>query len=230
MGSVHKTNEDAFLHQPELALWAVADGMGGHEAGSHASRTVAECLRDLPPGGDESGREAAARARLRQANEALRAYAERHTGGRVVGTTAAVLLGDAEGVSCLWAGDSRIYRLRDGVLSQLTRDHSQVEDLIQRGLIDRAEVQSHPAANVITRAVGAAARLDVDLSRHDLSSEDVYLLCTDGLTKVVSEPEIGRLLQEPDCQTAVDALLALAEEKGASDDVTLIVVRPKASA
>lgn len=229
MGSDRKTNEDAFLQQPELALWAVADGMGGHEAGSHASRTVAECLRDLPPGGDEGGREAAARARLRQANEALRAYSERHTSGRVVGTTAAVLLGDVEGVSCLWAGDSRIYRLRDGVLSQLTRDHSQVEDLIQRGLIDRAEVQSHPAANVITRAVGAAARLDVDLSRHDLSSEDVYLLCTDGLTKVVSEPEIGRLLQEPDCQTAVDALLALAEQNEASDDVTLIVVRPRAA-
>ncbi len=229
MGSARKTNEDAFLEQPELALWAVADGMGGHEAGSHASRTVAECLRDLPLDGAEGGREAAAQARLEQANEALRAYAERHTDGRVVGTTAAVLLGDAEGVSCLWAGDSRIYRLRDGVLSQLTRDHSRVEDLVERGLIDRAEVQSHPAANVITRAVGAMTRLDVDLSRHELAPEDVYLLCTDGLTKAVSEPEIGRLLRNPDCQAAVDALLALAEENGASDDVTLIVVRPGAT-
>ncbi len=228
MGAARKTNEDAFLQQPELALWAVADGMGGHEAGSHASRTVAECLRDLPPDDAEGGREAAARARLRQANEALRDYAKNHTGGRVVGTTAAVLLGDADGVSCLWAGDSRIYRLRDGVLSQLTRDHSRVEDLIERGLIDRTEVQFHPAANVITRAVGAAARLDVDLARYDLSPEDVYLLCSDGLTKAVSEPEIARLLQEPECQAAVDALLAQAKQEGASDDVTLIVVRPRA--
>ncbi|MFQ5773090.1 MAG: PP2C family protein-serine/threonine phosphatase [Kiloniellaceae bacterium] len=231
VGTVRKVNEDAYVDLPgigpEVGLWAVADGMGGHEAGDFASRMIVEALRSVPP---PTGRDALldeVDVRLQSVNRRLRDYAATHARGGVVGSTVAVLIGyRSEGI-CLWAGDSRVYLLRGGLFRQLTQDHSQVEELIKLGLLNRSEAASHPAGNVITRAVGAMDDLIVDAIGHELADGDIYLLCSDGLNKVLPDEEIALILERQDCRQAVQSLLQRALDKGARDNVTAIVVHAR---
>ncbi len=125
---------------------------------------------------------------------------------------------------CVWAGDSRIYRLRDGEIRQLTRDHSQVEELIAMGVLARERAAGHRMANVITRAVGADDELMLDVEPHGLEEGDVYLLCSDGLNKTVSDEEIGEVLASGGCDETVRALVHLSLVRGARDNVTAVVV------
>lgn len=227
VGKVRKINEDACLERPHLGaggLWAVADGMGGHTAGDVASRAVIEALRQVAPGNSQESLVAAVGQALQQVNETLREQAVRQYQNRTIGSTVAVLLTYAERAICLWAGDSRIYRLRGGQLIQLTRDHSHVQELVDRGLLAPAEARHHPMANVITRAVGSQAGLELDQADFELVAGDVYLLCSDGLSKLVEDDEIARLLAGSNSRNAVQSLIQAALARGADDNVTTVVV------
>ena len=223
---VRAINEDACVALPELGLWAVADGMGGHEAGDVASRLIVETLQQTPPPTDWRSFLDAVRERLCEVNRRLREESAQRYQHRTIGSTVVVLAAYEGQCACLWVGDSRIYRLRDGQLQQLTRDHSHVQELVDQGLISPEEAHHHPLSNVITRAVGSADELHVDEVDYPLRAGDMFLLCSDGLNKTVSDEEIARLLAHSDhnCQEAVKAFIHLALMRDASDNVTTVVV------
>ncbi len=226
VGMVRAINEDACLVLPEVGLWAVADGMGGHEAGDIASQMIVETLQQIPSPKGWRDLLDSTRERLREVNRRLREESAQRYQNRTIGSTVAVLLIHETQCACLWVGDSRIYRLRNGQLQQLTRDHSHVQELVDQGLIPPEDAHRHPLANVITRAVGSADELLIDEAVYPLQSGDVFLLCSDGLNKTVSDEEIARLLahSNQNCQEAVKAFIHLALMRDASDNVTTVVV------
>jgi len=182
VGTVRKINEDACLDRPERGLWAVADGMGGHSAGDVASSRIIEALDGLSPAGSLSEMAGVVEDALRRVNLDLLKLA-RDSDKHTIGSTAAVLVMHGRHALCIWAGDSRIYRFRKGRLEQLTQDHAMVEDMVEAGLISRAEAEHHPQANRITRAVGAMEDLFVDMDIHPVEPGDRFLICSDGLYK-----------------------------------------------
>ena len=226
VGMVRAINEDACVALPELGLWAVADGMGGHEAGDVASRLIVETLQQTPPPTDWPSFLNSVRERLSEVNRQLREESAQRYQHRTIGSTVVVLAAYEGQCACLWVGDSRIYRLREGHLQQLTRDHSHVQELVDQGLIAPEEAHRHPLSNVITRAVGSADELCIDEVNHPLRVGDMFLLCSDGLNKTVSDEEIARLLAHSghNCQEAVKAFIHLALMRDASDNVTTVVV------
>ncbi|MDG4553634.1 MAG: serine/threonine-protein phosphatase [Candidatus Competibacter sp.] len=226
VGMVRAINEDACLVMPEMGLWVVADGMGGHEAGDIASQMLIENLQQIPPPLDWRDFLDAVRQRMQEVNQRLRQESAQRYQNRTIGSTVVVLLAYGAQCACLWVGDSRIYRLRDDQLQQLTRDHSHVQELVDQGLIAPEDAHRHPLANVITRAVGSADEMLIDEVIHPLCPGDMFLLCSDGLNKTVSDEEIGRLLihSDHDCHEAVKAFIHLALMRDASDNVTTVVV------
>ncbi len=226
VGMVRVINEDACLALPERGLWAVADGMGGHEAGDIASRMLVEALQQIPPPLEWGDHLDAVRGSLRDVNRRLREESAQRYQHRTIGSTVVVLIAYESQCACLWVGDSRIYRLRDGQLQLLTRDHSHVQELVDQGLISPEDAHHHPLANVITRAVGSADELHVDEAVYPLQAGDLFLLCSDGLNKTVSDEEIAHLLAHSDhnCQEAVKAFIHLALMREANDNVTTVVV------
>jgi serine/threonine protein phosphatase PrpC len=228
VGMVRKVNEDALLERPDLGLWAIADGMGGHDAGQFASQLVVSELNQVTRTADDNAVESAVRDRLQAANSALRSASKDVAGQRIMGSTIVVLMALGEQGIGLWAGDSRLYRLRDHNLEQLTRDHSQVQEWIDEAVLSPEQAHRHPSANVITRAVGADDDLQIDKVNFPTQSGDVYLLCSDGLTNSVEEREIVTVLDGADPTDAVRALVHMALLGGARDNVTLIVVTARA--
>ena len=224
IGLLRSHNEDACIELPEQQVWLVADGMGGHEAGDLASRTVVEQVASLQPVERLSDRIEALTARIQAANTALAAEG-RKRGASVIGSTVAGLLLDGRHAVCVWAGDSRVYRLRDGRLRQLTRDHRWVNELVERGVITRNDAEHHPLANEITRAVGADEALTLSVEMRDLLPGDSYLICSDGLHGEVEEDEITDILVNQHLGDACRALVAAAKRNGARDNVTVIVVQ-----
>ncbi|WP_277183830.1 protein phosphatase 2C domain-containing protein [Caballeronia sp. BR00000012568055] len=219
-GCVRQINEDAILDAPDRGLWAVADGMGGHAVGDLASRMVIESLAGMT----SHSAIAYARAQLLDVNTQLRAEALRRQVSRIGSTV--VLLAARDGACVyLWAGDSRIYLLRRGRLTQLTRDHSHVEELKARGQLTAEEALHHPAQHLITRAVGALDVLELDEDSVDLRDGDTFLLCSDGLSNELSEEEMADELAEPDCQLAAQRLLEIALSRGGRDNISVIVAR-----
>jgi protein phosphatase len=223
-GNLRTINEDAYLERPESGLWAVADGMGGHQAGDLASQMVIASLDARPPAQHMGSAVEGLCCGLRETNRRLRQEAQRRGHG-VIGSTVAVLLAVQRHCVCLWAGDSRVYLFREGVLRPLTRDHSQVEELVRSGLLNRREAENHPAANIVTRAVGGMDELAIDAQIQELRDGDIYLLCTDGLNKELSDAEIAAALTNSEFGLASRALLDLARERGGRDNITLVVVR-----
>jgi serine/threonine protein phosphatase PrpC len=225
-GPVRKVNEDACLEAPDIGLWAVADGMGGHEAGQTASGMIVEslsALRETTPCPDLT---AAAGATLTAVNTALRKISESQFEGRTIGSTVAVFIANGNTATCLWAGDSRVYRLRGGLLEQITQDHSHVQDLVRNGVLSAEEARNHRLSNIITRAVGADTELELDCEELQIEKEDVYLLCSDGLNKVIEDAEIAQVLEQGTCEEIVNALIHLCLVRNVSDNVTVGVVRP----
>jgi protein phosphatase len=224
VGTVRKVNEDSCLERPEIGLWVVADGMGGHHAGDLASQTVVASLRSLAAPTSRESLLFDLQQNLQTVNDHLQRLAAESPERGIIGTTVAILVGYHRQAICVWVGDSRIYLCRGRQLRQLTRDHSQVEELIKLGLLDRDEAESHPASNVITRAVGAAGELKIDMVSGELHEQDIYLLCSDGLNKVVPDVEIGEILQTQGCDEAAGSLIDRALDYGARDNVTAVVV------
>jgi protein phosphatase/serine/threonine-protein phosphatase Stp1 len=220
-------NEDAFVDRPEAGLWAVADGAGGHQAGEVASGMIRDALLAIPddlPAGRLLGE---VRQRIALVHEALR---ERADGGTIA-STVVVLIVRGGHFACLWAGDSRLYRLRGGNLEQVSRDHSLVQELVDAGIVAPEDAESHPRANVITRAVGAGDEpLEMDKKTDHVLPGDRFLLCSDGLSKTLPASEIAALLAVPDAALAPDLLVAAALARDASDNVTAVAVEAGAEA
>ncbi|CAE6827871.1 Protein phosphatase PrpC [Paraburkholderia domus] len=224
VGRVREINEDACLAQPEPGRWAVADGMGGHAVGDLASRLVIDALSRLAPPRAMKTCIADARTRLQTANRQLRDEAARRQVQRI-GSTVIVLLACDRFCGYLWAGDSRLYLYREGQLRQLTRDHSQVQELKALGVITDEEARHHPAQHMITRAVGATDVLELDDDAIEVADGDVFLLCSDGLSNEVSDAEILAVLTSVACERASDELVELAIAHGGRDNVTAVVVQ-----
>ena len=222
-GRIRPHNQDACLELPERGIWAVADGMGGHAAGEFASQMIVDALAGIPPVDSVGLLVGEVRQCLQSVNRRLCDEARRRR-EPVIGSTVVVLLALADHAILIWAGDSRAYRLQQGRVQRLTRDHSRVEELVAQGLITREQAETHPAANVITRAVGVTDRLDLDAEIVEVSDGDVFLLCSDGLYKEVAEGEIGRILAIGDDRKACNMLLERALERGARDNVSVVVV------
>lgn len=224
-GSVRTRNEDDFVNRPDLGLWAVADGAGGHQDGGTASRMIAEALEGVPAGLGAAELLAEVRGRILDAHARLREQARGLGGGAIVASTVAVLLARDAHFACLWAGDSRIYLLRGGVFRQVTRDHSLVQELVDSGALAEDEAHRHPHANVITRAVGADEPvLDLDKVTERLLPGDRLLLCSDGLFKALAEGDAAAVLGSDEDSPAERLLLAALAGR-ADDNVTAVTVQ-----
>ncbi len=220
-GAVRSRNEDAFVDRPEIGLWAVADGAGGHGAGDVASTAIAQALLDIPAGFSAAEMLAQVRLRLAGVHGALQVEGASRGHG-IIASTVVVLLARGGHYACLWAGDSRAYLLRAGNLTQITRDHSLVQEMVERGELDEAAAQVHPQANIITRAIGAEGALELEKLSSRIQAGDRFLLCSDGLFKALSERDIAACLAAGEDPAA---LLDRALARGARDNVTAVVVR-----
>lgn len=224
IGLRRKVNEDSLLARPELGLWVVADGMGGHDAGEVASTMITNALAKAPTTRDLDEMAGWARTRLGEVNRALIDFARTGDRPRTIGSTVVGLILQGTNFRCFWAGDSRAYRLRRGALQQLTHDHSLVQDLVDAGMLAPDEAETHPQANVVTRAVGVSTRLALDQVSGDVAPGDRFLIASDGLTRVVSDGELTQALAGGALAGAADRLIELVLERGAPDNVSLILI------
>jgi serine/threonine protein phosphatase PrpC len=223
-GKVRQLNEDACLERCDLGLWVVADGVGGHAKGDLASRLIVQSLAELSKPGSAADFMGSVAERLVDVNGILRREAV-ECGAAVIASTVVALLVFGQHYACVWAGDSRLYRLRGTEFRQLTRDHSQVQTLIDAGLLDPGEADGHPLANVVIRAVGAQDRLVLDRLQDQILPGDLFLLCTDGLTRMVEDETIAGILASTPLDRSAQALVDAALDRGAFDNVTAVVVR-----
>lgn len=221
IGHVRKVNEDSFLDAREQNLWLVADGMGGHSRGDKASQSIVDAMQSFQKSDSAAKSVDELLSRLQQANENCRRLAQ----GQVMGSTVAALYLHDDTGYILWAGDSRIYRHRAGEFSQLTDDHSLVQELHRLGELTAEEAENHPSSNVITRAIGVADDIEIQVRQVDLASSDRFLLCSDGLFKDVKPAEVASNLALPSPRQALDAMIKLALRRGGTDNVTAIVVQ-----
>ena len=221
-GLVRSANEDSMLARDDAGVWVVADGMGGHANGQWASLTVVSAIKAAALNQGFEADVAGVAGAIQAANTHI--YQAARENGRSMGSTAAALYLCGDRFACVWAGDSRIYLLRGGDLHRMTRDHTQVQELVDRGLLTPAEAVNHPMSHVLSRAVGVQEVLDLDAVSDLARPGDVFLLCSDGLTGVVSEAEIAERLSRFSGEAACGRLLDLVLSRGAPDNVTMIAV------
>ncbi len=224
-GTKRKYNEDSFVDRPDLGLWAVADGAGGHHAGEVASGMIREALESIPPELSASELLAEVRLRITATHATLVEMAQERGEGAMIASTIVAVLIRNDYFACLWAGDSRSYLLRDGVLRQVTRDHSLVQDLVDSGMITEEEAENHPRANVITRAVGAETdELVLDKVMERLQPGDRLLLCSDGLCKTLPKDVMAELLGVQNGDAPPKVLVEAAVAANATDNVTAVAI------
>ncbi|HLW81308.1 MAG TPA: Stp1/IreP family PP2C-type Ser/Thr phosphatase [Candidatus Acidoferrales bacterium] len=240
VGRARANNEDCFRAAPEINLFVLSDGMGGQSSGEVASRLASEAViahcceaatnASLPIIGkrDEGVSDAANRlaSAIRLANSAVRAAAQENAALSGMGATAVAVMLTNERASIAHVGDSRVYRLRNGELQQLTRDHSFVGEQVRQGLMGEEEASSSNLQNVLLRAVGADAEVQVEVNEELFAEGDTLLLCSDGLTKELSDSQIANVLAHiDDPQEAADQLVDMANAAGGGDNITVIVLR-----
>jgi len=239
VGRQRHHNEDAFLVQPDAGLFLVADGMGGHAAGEIASRIAAESVAEFiqhtisddgtwPHAYDENFKRSTNRlmAAVKLANTRVLEAMRKDTRLRGMGTTVVASLVDGDMVSFAHVGDSRAYMIRGSQMSRITNDHSWVFEQVMAGMLTEAEAEKHPLRNVITRALGGALSVIPDASEIECKPGDVYLLCSDGLTGMVPDDEILRVVTEhDDLEDACKNLVQFANDRGGYDNVTAVLIR-----
>ncbi len=221
-GRQRQANEDALFARPPL--FAVADGMGGAQAGEVASRIATEALEESTPGDDAP--EKYLRRVVENANERIHGLAERDASTSGMGTTlTAALIRDDE-ISIAHVGDSRAYLYRDGELRRLTSDHSLVEELRRQGRLTEEQAEEHPQRSIITRALGPEPKVEVDTMTYQARPGDVFLLCSDGLTTMLNEQEIAAILaQSPSLEPVVARLIDESNARGGRDNITVVAFR-----
>lgn len=241
VGRRRKVNEDSFLVAPESHLYAVCDGMGGHNAGEVASRMAVETLaafveksateKDITwPWGldaDLSFEANRLKTAIRLANSHVYQSADSNEELAGMGTTVVAALVSGTMMTLGSAGDSRCYLVRDGELKQLTQDDSWVSAALGEGILNSDDVEKHPLRNVITKAVGARDTIDLDVIEHTFQDGDVALICSDGLHGMVSDDEIARILipAPESLDAAATQLVDAANEAGGKDNVTAVLMR-----
>jgi type VI secretion system protein ImpM len=219
-GNVRAHNEDSILDLPSVGLWVVADGMGGHNAGDVASGMIVAALSTMQRLPTPSAQLDAVEDRLREVNDQLyRSSLDNHAG--MSGSTIVALLALEKHCLSIWAGDSRVYRSRNGQFEQITRDHSEAQEMIDGGV----GPETAAASNVITRAVGGSAELFLDIELRELRPNDRYLLCSDGLYREISDADMAHHITGNDPEGACKALLKQALSGPCSDNVSAIVVQ-----
>jgi protein phosphatase len=220
-GRQRHANEDSYYARSPV--YAVADGMGGAQAGEVASRIAAEAFDERTDQGTPE--QQLARVAL-EANRRIFDLAQKDSSRSGMGTTLTGLLVDGEEVAIVHVGDSRAYVFRDGELRQLTRDHSLVEELRRQGRLTPEEAEEHPQRSIITRALGPERDVELDVHTHRARSGDMYLVCSDGLTSMVREDRVREIVAGAgSLQDAVDALVAEANEMGGRDNITVVLFR-----
>lgn len=227
VGRVRSENQDACAEIQSSGgsrLLVVADGMGGHQGGSIASRLAVEAMQDVVQRGDLAGEELLEQA-LDEANARVHGAAVEDAALHGMGTTAVVVLLEerSDGAWIGHVGDSRIYRLRGGRFEQLTEDHSAVAELVRRGVISPEEAETHPRRNEILRSLGVEAEVQPTLARVDLRPGDQLLLCSDGLSGVMSDAEIAEVVANAPPAQAVRTLVDTVNARGAPDNVTVMI-------
>jgi len=220
VGVVRDQNEDGYL--TEAPLFAVADGMGGHQGGEVASQvaleTVAAMARDQ---GSDLDLDAAVRA----ANEAILTRASDDNALKGMGTTLTIVRDEGRRITIAHVGDSRAYLLRDDELRQLTEDHTLVHRMVTEGKLTEEEAKIHPHRSILTRALGVEPGVEVDVDAREVTVGDRFLLCSDGLTGMVEEPRIEEVLRTtPDPQQAADTLVEEANRAGGQDNITVVIL------
>lgn len=225
-GAVRQLNEDAHVEINSHNLWVVADGMGGHEAGEVASQLVVDVIRtQVEKFKLEDLNVSDIVKAIEDANKQLTEYSAQYLSNKTAGSTVTALFVKNERYYILWVGDSRAYLLRNSKLTQISRDHSQVNDLIDEGVISVEEAKNHPLSNVITRAVGVMDEVKVDVVEGDINTGDIFLLCSDGLTGELSDEEICLSLEPSSIIDSGMALMHSSLVRGAKDNVTCILVK-----
>ncbi len=221
-GLVRRVNEDRHCERTADGLWVVADGMGGHAFGDWAANAVVQALDSVAVPPDFDAAVQAVADGIHSANRRIWAEAQRR--GQQMGSTVVVLLVQGDRFAALWVGDSRAYLLRDAMLVPLTRDHSQVQEMVDRGLIAPEEAANHPRGHVLARAIGVGARIAVDVVADTVEAGDRFLLCSDGLSGQVPDSGLATIMAAPGQSVAIEALIARALAAGAPDNVTAILV------
>ncbi len=224
IGCVRTLNEDSYYMPADgERFMAVADGMGGHLAGEVASRVAIRTLTSALSDGSAFG-EDRLRFAFGRANREVYVESERDPSKRGMGTTLTALWFSDDSVLVGHVGDSRAYRLRDGRLMRATTDHTYVEELVKNGVITPEMALKHPQRNVITRSIGPWPRVEVDVERYDYKNGDVWLLCTDGLTRYITDEELLIALNSPNAwNEKVGALINAALQRGGADNVTVVL-------
>jgi len=227
IGLVRKTNEDSYICEPPH-LFVVADGMGGHVAGEIASAlattTVSRYIRE---NAGASNYEELLKLAIMQANTSIYQLSQSKEEFNGMGTTITAVYVDGDTVYWGHVGDSRIYLLRNGEFSQITNDHSLVWELVQSGTITRDEAQIHPQRNMLTRAAGTSCLIKIDTGVILWESGDILLMCTDGLTNMVSEQDIYNLIKDRqgNLESIVNQLVVQAKHAGGFDNITTILLK-----
>ena len=241
VGRKRKGNEDSLFVNPEQNLFVVADGMGGHAAGEVASRIAVDSINEFicltggdeeitwPFGLDESISYDGNRLKtaIRFANKRVIEATREKTEYEGMATTVAAVLVDDTVANLGHVGDSRVYLFRGDGVRQLTSDHSWVNEQLLSGVISADQARSHPLRNVVTRALGGKADLQVEMQVHKIEAGDVLLLCSDGLTTMLPDDELGKLLKEAgdDLREAAEALVTAANDRGGEDNITVLLLK-----
>lgn len=238
VGCVRENNEDNFGYDSGCGIYVVCDGMGGEAAGEVASQLAVDTVLNyfrharergaqgspLPPG--LSGRAQALGEAIRSANAAIRRAAAQHLGHAGMGCTIVATLVENDSFSIGHVGDSRVYRLRRGAIEQLTRDHSLVMEQVRRGILTPQQAQQSEMQNIILRALGPEENVEIDLDDVTAEPGDILLLCSDGLTRHLGDPQILDIIQgASSVAAAADRLVEAARQAGGSDNITVLLLR-----